>query len=207
MNAENSERAGNIRGDGDSDTKNGEDLCLLSIEPCESLRNLSSEIEKNTSLPLEKIDQALSNDEFLDIDDIDDFLRPAWAWTASLASEQPQLQGGAAQSPVEQSPSSRMPNPTLPTDDNPMAATATPEIWGSPKRKADTVALDEGGRVGIHGKAISTSTLTCLIILQNTHLNFLITPESMTGSISRSLNKSSELAMGGTITQTSCRLH
>jgi len=82
---------------------------------------------------VEKIDQALSDDDFLDIDG---FLGPVW----------------------------KTPNPTLPTDDEPMSATAIPEICDSPKRKADTVDLDESGRVRIHGKAISTSTLTCLTV-------------------------------------------
>jgi len=88
-----------------------------------------------------------------------------------------------------------------------MAAMATPEIWDSHKRKADTVGLDEGGRVGIHGKAIltSTSTSTCLIILQNAHPEFFIIPESMTESISRSSNRPSNPAMGRTRIQTSCR--
>ncbi len=98
-----------------------------------------------------------------------------------------------------------MSNPTLPTEDGPMAAMATPEIWDSHKCKADIVGLDEGGRVGIHGKAILTSTSTCLIILQNTHPKFSIIPESMTQSISRSSNRPSNPAMGRTRMQTSCR--
>ena len=77
MDAENSERAGNNRdgGGGDSDTNNKEDLCLPSIEPFGSSQNLSSEADENTSLPLEKIAQTLSDDDFLDIDG---FLRPVW---------------------------------------------------------------------------------------------------------------------------------
>ena len=75
MNVKNSKKIKNIRGDDDSDIKNEKDLCLLFIESCESLRNLSFEIEKNTSLSLKKINQALFNDEFLDINDINDFLR------------------------------------------------------------------------------------------------------------------------------------
>ncbi len=193
--AGNSETAGNNRGGGDSDTNNEEDLCLPSIESFGTPHNLSSEADKNTPLPVEKIDQALSDDEFLDID----------AWTASLASDHFHLQGGAAQPPVKQSLSSRMSNPTLPTEDGPMAAMATPEIWDSHKCKADTVGLNEGGRVGIYAKAIFTSTSTCLIILQNTHPEFSIIPESMTGSINRSSNQPSNLAMGGTRIQTSCR--
>ena len=55
MNAENSKRIKNIRDDDDSDIKNKKDLYLLFIEPYESLRNLSFEIEKNTSLLLKKI--------------------------------------------------------------------------------------------------------------------------------------------------------
>ncbi|MCJ1231797.1 hypothetical protein MMC12_008476 [Toensbergia leucococca] len=164
-------------------SNNEEDLCLPSIEPFGSPYNLSSEADENTSLSLEK---ALSDDEFLDIKY---FLRPASTWTASLASDQSHLQGGAAQPLVKQSPPSRMSSPTLPTDDKPMSAMATPEIWDSPKCKADTVGLDEGGRVRIHGKAISTSTSTCLIILQNIQPEFSITPESITGSISRSSNQ------------------
>jgi len=56
-----------------------------------------------------------------------------------------------------------MPNLTLSTDDEPMAATATLESWDFLKRKADTIDLDEGSRVKIHGKAVSTSASTCLI--------------------------------------------
>ncbi len=166
MDAENSERAGNNRdgGGGDSDTNNKEDLCLPSIEPFGSSQNLSSEADENTSLPLEKIAQTLSDDDFLDIDG---FLRPVW----------------------------EMPNPTLPIDDEPMSATVIPEICNSPKRKADTVDLNESGIVRIHGKAIFTSTSTCLIVLQNTHPEFSITPS----------NQPSDLAMGGTRTQISCR--
>jgi hypothetical protein len=137
---------------------------------------------------VEKIDQALSDDEFLDID----------AWTASLASDHFHLQGGVAQLPGKQSLSSRMSNPTLPIEDEPMATMATLEIWDSHKRKADTVDLDEGDRVRIYGKAIFTSTSTCLIILQNTHSKSSIIPKSMTGSINRSSNQPSNLAMGGT---------
>lgn len=73
---------------------------------------------------------------------------------------------------MKQSLSSRMLNPTLLTEDGPMAAMVTPEIWDTHKCKADTVDLDEGGRVGIYDNAIFTSTLTCLIILQNTHPEF-----------------------------------
>jgi len=43
----------------------------------------------------------------------------------------------------------------LPTDEEPIAVIATTEILDSPKRKADTVGLHEGGRVRILGKAIS----------------------------------------------------
>jgi len=198
MNAENSERAGNNRGGGDSGTTNDEDLCLPSIEPFGNPRNLSSETEKNTPLPLEEINQALFDDEFFDIDN---FLRLPRACAASSASEKSQLRGGAAQPPVKQSPLSRMPNPTLPTNDEPMAATATSEVWDSSKRKADTVDMDEGSRVRIHGKAISTSTSTCLTILQNSHSEFSIIPES----ISQLSNQLSNLAMGGTRIQTSRR--
>ena len=144
--------AGNNRGGGDSDTNNERDLCLPSIESFGNPHNLSSEADKNTSLLLEKIDQALSDDEFLDID----------AWTASLASDQFHLQGGTAQSSAKKSPSSRMSNPTLPTEDGPMAPMATPEIWDSHKCKADTVGLNEGGRVGIHGKAILQLQRQCV---------------------------------------------
>jgi hypothetical protein len=84
MNAENSERARNNRGDGDSDITNDEDLCLPSIEPFENPRNLSFETKKNTPLPLEKIDQALFDDEFFDIDN---FLRLLRACAVLLALE------------------------------------------------------------------------------------------------------------------------
>ncbi len=166
MNAENSERAGNNRvgGGGDNGTNNKEDLCLPFIEPFGSLKNLSFEVDENTSLSLKKIAQTLSDDDFLDIDG---FLHPVWG----------------------------MPNPTLPTDDEPMSATTIPEICDSPKRKADTVDLNESGRARIHGNAIFTSISTCLIVLQNTHSEFSITPS----------NQPSDLAMSGTRTQTSCR--
>ncbi len=193
--AENSETAGNNWGGGDSDINNEEDLCFPSIESFGTPYNLSPEADKNTPLQLKKIDQALSDDEFLDID----------AWTASLASDHFHLQGGAAQPSVKQSPSSRMSNPTLPTEDGPMAAMVTPEIWDSHKRNAYTIGLDEGSRVRMHGKTIFTSTSTYLIILQNTHLKFSIIPESTTGLVSRSSNQPSNLAMGRTRTQTSYR--
>ncbi len=61
-----------------------------------------------------------------------------------------------------------------------MATMVTLEIWDSHKRKADTVDLDEGDRARIYGKAIFTSTSTCLIILQNTHPKSSIIPKSMT---------------------------
>jgi len=125
MNAENSERAENNRGGGDSGTTNDEDLCLSFIEPFENPRNLSFETEKNTSLSLEKINQALFNDEFFDIDN---FLRLSRVCAASSASEKSQLREGVAQPPVKQSPLSRMPNPTLPTNDEPMAATVTSKV-------------------------------------------------------------------------------
>lgn len=75
MNAENSERAGNNRvgGGDDNGTNNKEDLCLSFIEPFGSSKNLSSEVDENTSLSLKKIAQTLSDDDFLDIDG---FLHP-----------------------------------------------------------------------------------------------------------------------------------
>jgi len=91
-----------------------------------------------------------------------------------------------------------MSNLTLPIKNESMATMATLEIWDSHKRKADTVDLDEGDRARIYDKAIFTSTSTCLIILQNTHSKSSIIPKSMTGSINRSSNQSSNLAMGGT---------
>jgi len=184
------ETARNNRGGGDNDTNNEEDLCLPFIESFGTPHNLSPEVDKNTPLPLENIDQALSDDEFLDID----------AWTASLALDHFHLQGGAAQPPVKQSPLSRMSNPTLPTEDEPMATMATSKIWDSHKRNAYTIGLDEGNRVRMHGKAIFTSTSTYLTILQNTHLEFSIISKSTTGSISRSSNQPSNLAMGRTRT-------
>jgi len=193
--AENSETAGNNRGGDDSDINNEEDLCLSFIESFETPHNLSSEADKNTSLSVKKIDQALSDDEFLDID----------VWTASLASDHFHLQEDVAQSSRKQSLSSRMSNSTLPIEDEPMTAMVTPEIWDSHKRKTDTVGLNEGDRAGIYGKAIFTSTSTCLIILQNTHSKFSIISKSMTGSINRSSNQPSNLAMGETRIQTSCR--
>lgn len=161
MNAENLERAGNNRVDGgdNNGTNNKEDLCLSSIEPFGSPKNLSFEVDENTSLPLEKIAQTLSDDDFLDIDR---FLHLAWG----------------------------MSNPTLSIDDEPMLATIILEICDSLKRKVDTVDLDESDRVRIHGNAISTSISTCLIVLQNTHSEFSITPS----------NQPSDLAMGGTRT-------
>ena len=87
-----------------------------------------------------------------------------------------------------------MSNSTLPTNDEPMVATATLEVGASSKRKADTVDMDEGSRVRIHGKVISTSTSTCLTILQNSHSEFSI----MSESISQLLYQPSNLAMGGT---------
>ena len=196
MNAENSERAGNNRGGGDSGITNEEDLCLPSIEPFGNLRNLSSETEKNTPFPLKEIDQALFDDEFFDIDN---FLRLPRACGASSASEKSQLRGGAAQPPVKQSSLSRMSNPTLRINDESMTATATSEVWDSSKRKADTVNMNEGSRV--HGKAIFTSTSTCLIILQNSHSKFSIIPVS----ISQLSNQPSNLVMSGTRIQTSRR--
>lgn len=192
-------RARNNRGDDDNNITNEEDLCLLFIEHFGNSRNLSFEIEKNTSLSLEKIDQALFDNEFFDIDD---FLRFPRACAASLASEKSQLCEGVAQPPMKQSPLSRMPNPMFPTNDEPMAATATLKVWDSPKRKANTVNMDEGSRVKIHGKAIFTSTSTCLTILQNSHSKFSITSES----ISHLSNQPSNLVMSGTRIQTSCRL-
>ena len=82
-----------------------------------------------------------------------------------------------------------MSNLTLPTDDEPMAATATLKSWDFFKRKADTIDLDEGSRVKIHDKAVFTSASTCLIILQNVHSDFSITPKSISDSISRSSNQ------------------
>ncbi len=148
---------------------------------------------------MKEIDQALFDDEFFDIDD---FLRFPRACAASLASEKSQLCEGVAQPPMKQSPLSRMPNPMFPTNDEPMAATATLKVWDSPKRKANTVNMDEGSRVKIHGKAIFTSTSTCLTILQNSHSKFSITSES----ISHLSNQPSNLVMSGTRIQTSCRL-
>ncbi len=76
-----------------------------------------------------------------------------------------------------------MPNPMLSTDEEPIAAMATTEILDSPKRKADAVGLHEGGKVRILGKAISTSTSTCLTILQNAYLKFSTTPMTIIPSI------------------------
>ncbi len=84
MNAENWKKAENNRDDDDSDITNEKDLCLSFIESFENSRNLSFEIKKNTSFSLKKIDQALFDDEFFDIDD---FLRLLRVCAASLASE------------------------------------------------------------------------------------------------------------------------
>ncbi len=200
--AENSIRAGNNRGGGDSDTNNEEDFCFSFIESIESSHNLSFEIEKSTPISREKIDQVLSHDEFLNVDE---FLPLAELQTASLASDQSQLQGGVAQSSVKQSSSWRMPNLTLSTDDESMAATITLKSWDFSKRKSVTIDLNEGSRVKIHGKTVFTSASTCLIILQNVHSNFSMTSKAMTDSISRSSNQPWNLAMSGTRTRTTCR--
>lgn len=50
-------RVKNNRDDNDDNNINNEkDLCLLFIESCESLCNLTFEIEKNTHLLLKRID-------------------------------------------------------------------------------------------------------------------------------------------------------
>ncbi len=200
--AENSIRAENNRGDDDSDINNEKDVCFSFIESIESSHNLSFEIEKSTSISREKIDQALSHDEFLNVDE---FLSFAELWTISLASDQSQLQEDVAQSSMKQSSSWRMPNLTLSTDDESMTATITLKSWDFFKRKADTIDLNKDSRVKIHEKTVFTSVSTCLIILQNVHSNFSITSKSMTDSISRSSNQSWNLAMSEIRTRTSCR--
>jgi len=95
---------------------------------------------------------------------------------------------------VKQSPLSRMPNLVFSTNDEPIIASTTLKAWNSPKRKTDTIDMNEDSKVKIHDKAISTSTSTCLTILQNSHLEFLIILEL----ISYLSNQSSNLVMGET---------
>ncbi len=144
---------------------------------------------------MKKIDQALSDDEFLNID----------VWTVSLASDYFHLQEDVTQSSRKQSLSSRMSNSTLSIENESMTTMITLEIWNFHKRKTDTVNLNEGDRVEIYDKTIFTSTSTCLIILQNTHLKFSIISKSMIESINQSSNQSSNLAMSETRIQTSCQ--
>ena len=106
---------------------------------------------------------------------------------------------------MKQSFSLRISNSTFFNNDEFMTTTITSKIWDFFKRKTDTVDLNEDSRVKIHDKTIFTSTLTYLIILQNTHLKFSITSKSMIKSISRSLNQYSNSAMNEKTIQTSCR--
>ncbi len=194
-NAENSKTTENNRDDDESDISNEKDLCLSFIESFEISHNLSFDVDKNTSLSVKKIDQALSDDEFLNID----------VWTVSLASDHFHLQEDVTKSSRKQSLSSRMSNSTLFIENESMMTMITLEIWNSHKRKTDTVDLNEGDRVEIYDKTIFTSTSTCLIILQNTHSKFSIISKSMIESINQSSNQSSNLAMSETRIQTSCR--
>ncbi len=200
--AENSIRAENNRDDDDSDINNEKDFCFSFIKSIESSHNLLFEIEKSTSISSKKIDQVLCHDEFLNVDE---FLLLVELWTISLTSDQSQLQEDVAQSLMKQSSSWRMSNLTLFTDDESMTATITLKSWDFLKRKTDTIDLNEDSTVKIHDKTVFTSVSTCLIILQNVHLNFSITSKSMIDSISRSSNQSWNLAMNETRTRTSCR--
>ncbi len=199
MNAENSKRAENNWDDDDNDITNEKDLCLSFIESFKNSRNLSFEIEKNTSLSLKKIDQALFDVKFFDIDD---FLRLLRVCAVSLASEKSQLCKDVTQSSMKQSSLSRMSNSMFSINDESMIATITLKVWNSLKRKTNTVNMNEGSRVKIHDKTIFTSTSMCLTILQNSHLKFSITSKSISHLSNQSLN----LVMSETRIQTSCRL-
>jgi len=134
MDAENSERAGNNRDGGGGSDTNNKEDLCLP-----SIEPFGS--PQNLSSQADEntsisLEKIAQTLSDADFLDIDGFLRPAWG----------------------------MPNPTLPTDDEPMSATAIPEICDSSKRKADTVDLDKSVRARIYGKAMSTSTSTCLIV-------------------------------------------
>ncbi len=147
MNAENSKRAENNWDDDDNDITNEKDLCLSFIKSFKNSRNLSFEIEKNTSLSLKKIDQALFDVKFFDIDD---FLRLLRVCAVSLASEKSQLCKDVTQSSMKQSSLSRMSNSMFSINDESMIATITLKVWNSLKRKTNTVNMNEDSRVKIH---------------------------------------------------------
>ena len=169
-------RAENNRDDNDSDITNEKDLCLSFIESFENSCNLLFEIKKNTSFSLKKIDQALFDDKFFNIDD---FLRLFRVCAVLLASEKSQLCEDVTQSSMKQSSLSRMSNSMFSINDESMIATITLKIWDFLKRKANTVNMNEDSRVKIHDKTIFTSTSTCLTILQNSHLKFSIISKSI----------------------------
>lgn len=154
--------------DDDRDTNNVKDLCFPFIEDFESLCDLSFETEKNTFHSLKNLNQGLSDDEFLDIDDVLDLVS---VWTA----EQPHFKDDVAQSSMKQSSSLRMSNSMLSVDEEFIVAMITTKILNSFKRKTDTVDLHVDDRVRILNKTIFTSTSTCLMILQNAHLKFSMT--------------------------------
>ncbi len=166
-NAEDSKRAENNRDDDDSNINNEKDLYFSFIESFRSHRISSCEIEKNTFFSLKKrIDQALSDDEFLDIDQ---FFRSDSSWTvmsvfvSQLTSDQSQLQDNVAWSSIIQSSTSMTVNSNLSLNVESMKTMTTLKIWDSFKHKADIAGSNESSEVEIQNNVMYASSSTYLM--------------------------------------------